>query len=118
MRRTDKTFRIQDKSAIDGAVLSRDAFVLRFFGEGQDAIEERLLLVNFGLDLHLSPAPEPLLAPPEMHEWDVVWSTEDPRYGGDGMRQADTVESWKIPGHAAVVLKPVPRTRTNYSSLS
>jgi maltooligosyltrehalose trehalohydrolase len=118
LRRTDKTFRIQNKSAIDGAVLSRDAFVLRFFGEGQDAIEERLLLVNFGLDLHLSPAPEPLLAPPEMHEWDVVWSTEDPRYGGDGMRQADTVESWKIPGHAAVVLKPVPRTRTNYSSLS
>ena len=36
--------------------------MLRFFGDGGD---DRLLLVNLGRDLHLDPAPEPLLAPPE-----------------------------------------------------
>jgi maltooligosyltrehalose trehalohydrolase len=118
LRRTENAFRAQNKKAVDGAVLSPDAFVLRFFGDGEDERDERLLLVNFGLNLHLSPAPEPLLAPPERHEWDVQWSTEDPRYGGDGTPQLDTVENWRIPGQAAVVLKPMPRKRTAYSSIS
>ena len=118
LRRSEPAFRAQNRLAIDGAVLSADAFMLRFFGEGRNARDERLLLVNFGLDLHLSSAPEPLLAPPEGREWDVQWSTEDPRYGGDGTPQTDTVENWKIPGQAAVVLRPEPRQRTDYSSLS
>lgn len=113
LRSQEPAFRPHQHS-IDGAVLSPDAFLLRFFGE----VEELLVIVNFGLDLHLSPAPEPLLAPPDNNEWDVLWSTEDPRYGGDGTPQLDTVEGWEIPGHAAVVLKPAPRKRTNYSSLS
>ena len=39
---------------MDGAVLGAEAFVLRFFGEDGD---DRLLLVNLGVDLHLDPAP-------------------------------------------------------------
>ena len=80
-----------------------EAFVLRFFGEdGQD----RLLLVNFGVDLHLDPAPEPLLAPPEGLRWKVLWSSEDPRYGGGGTFPPDTEDNWRIPGNAAVALSP------------
>ena len=60
LRREDPVFRQQKPGALDGAVLSPDAFLLRFFGEEDD----RLLVVNFGLDLHLDPASEPLLAPP------------------------------------------------------
>ena len=108
LRREDPVFRQQKPGALDGAVLSPDAFLLRFFGEEDD----RLLVVNFGLDLHLDPAPEPLLAPPEGKEWIVLWSTEARCYGDCGVPQADTVENWYFPGHATLVLKPAPLRRT------
>src|SRR5262252_2595893 len=61
LRRMDPVLSAQRPRGLDGAVLGREAFVLRFFGhEGPD----RLLLVNLGADLVLDPAPEPLLAPP------------------------------------------------------
>jgi maltooligosyltrehalose trehalohydrolase len=62
--------------------------------------------VNFGVDLHLDPAPEPLLAPPEGLRWKVLWSSEDPRYGGCGTFPPDTRDNWRIPGNAAVALSP------------
>jgi len=102
LRREDPVFQMQKKGGVDGAVLSADAFVLRFFGERGD---DRLLLVNLGVDLHLDPAPEPLLAPPESAQWEVLWSSEDPRYGGYGTAPLESSENWRIPGHAAVVLK-------------
>jgi maltooligosyltrehalose trehalohydrolase len=77
--------------------------VLRFFGAAGD---DRLLLVNFGTDIYLDPAPEPLLAPRENMEWTVVWSSEDLRDGGSGTPPLDTAENWLIPGEAAVVLLP------------
>ena len=116
LRRREPVFRARGARGVDGAVLSADAFVLRYFGESEAASDDRLLLVNFGRDLDLNPAPEPLLAPPERMEWNVHWSTESPGYGG-ATPPLDTVENWKIPGHAAVVLKPEPRQRTDYSSL-
>jgi maltooligosyltrehalose trehalohydrolase len=64
------------------------------------------LLVNFGVDLHLDPAPEPLLAPPVGTIWQTLWSSENPRYGGTGMPRLDSEDNWRIPGHAAVALHP------------
>ena len=84
-------------------MLSSEAFLLRFFGEDGD---DRLLMVNLGIDLHLDPAPEPLLAPPEGAEWTILWSSENPKYGGIGTPPLDSEENWQIPGHAAVVLQP------------
>jgi maltooligosyltrehalose trehalohydrolase len=83
LRREDPTLRRaqRDKHATDGAVLGADAFVLRFFGEDGD---DRLLLVNLGRALHLDPAPEPLLAPPTRAGWRIVWSSQNPDYGGLG----------------------------------
>lgn len=89
---------------IDGAVLSDEAFVLRFFG--MDGEDDRLLIVNFGVDLHLNPAPEPLLGPHEGRLWEVLWSSEDVKYGGLGTPALDSDENWRIPGNAAVALKP------------
>ena len=101
----DAVFSRQQSGGLDGAVLGERAFVLRFFGEqGQD----RLLLVNFGVDLHLDPAPEPLLAPPEGRRWKVLWSSEDTSYGGSGTFPPDTQDNWRIPGNAALALTPVP----------
>ncbi len=108
LRREDAVLARAGGKHLDGAVLSHDALVLRYVGEQED----RLLIVNFGLDLQWTPAPEPLMAPPQDAEWDVLWSSEGRQYGGCGVTQADTVEGWKIPGHAAIVLKPAPRKRT------
>ena len=48
----------------------------------------------------------PLLGPPTGSEWTVQWSTEDPRYGGNGTAPLDSKLNWIIPSHAAVVLQP------------
>jgi maltooligosyltrehalose trehalohydrolase len=67
------------------------------------------LVVNLGSDLHLAPAPEPLLAPPEGMDWTILWSSEDPRYGGDGVIPLEDEDNWHVPGHTAVVLRPYTR---------
>jgi maltooligosyltrehalose trehalohydrolase len=102
LRREEPVFGAQRRHAVDGAVLSRDAFLLRFFDPQGD---DRLLFVNLGVDLHLDPAPEPLLAPPDDSLWTTLWSSEDPKYGGTGTSPLDTELNWRIPGHAAVLLK-------------
>jgi maltooligosyltrehalose trehalohydrolase len=102
LRRTDPVFGRPKPRGIDGAVLGPNAFVLRYFAAAGD----RLLLVNFGRDLYLDPAPEPLLAPPDGMLWAVGWSSEDARYGGGGTVPPETEECWRIPREAALVLVP------------
>jgi maltooligosyltrehalose trehalohydrolase len=104
LRREDAVFG-GAAGGVDGAILGDEAFVLRFFGEQDD---DRLLLVNLGLDLNLNPAPEPLLAPPEGKEWRVLWSSEDPRYGGMGAPPPDSEDRWFLPGRSAIALGPAP----------
>jgi maltooligosyltrehalose trehalohydrolase len=86
---------------------------LRYFGApnaggekgGESA--DRLLIVNVGLDITLDPAPEPLLAAPPGHAWQIMITTEDPAYGGSGTAPVETeLEGWHIPGRTAVVLRP------------
>jgi len=103
LRREDPVFSSQISGGVDGAVLAEECLMLRFFGEVGD---DRLLLVNFGRDLHLDPAPEPLLAPPDGMTWQTLWSSEDPRYGGAGTPRLDSEDNWRIPGHAAVATRP------------
>ncbi len=101
LRREEPLFHVPRRGGLDGAALAGEAFVLRFFGDDGD---DRLLVVNLGSDLHLNPAPEPLLAPPLGRAWGLLWSSEAPAYGGTGTPALDTEENWRIPGHAAVVL--------------
>ena len=104
LRRDDPCFRAQKPRGVDGAVLGPEAFCLRFFApDGLD----RLVVVNFGRDLHLLTCPEPLLAPPGGYHWHVALSTEQPQYGGCGGQQPDTPDAgWRLAGEAAVVLTP------------
>jgi len=104
LRREDPTFSAQDADAIEGAVIGHEAFLLRYFGKQGD---DRLLLVNLGRDLHWHPTAEPLVAPPPGTDWEVLFSSEDPQYGGSGTALLDT-KHWGVPGHATVVLKPRP----------
>jgi maltooligosyltrehalose trehalohydrolase len=91
--------------SVEGAVLGPEAFLLRYLDkeDGRD----RLLLVNFGADLTLEPAPEPLLAPPEGCEWSVLWSSESPDYDGGGTVAPENEGKWRLYGHAALLLAAV-----------
>jgi maltooligosyltrehalose trehalohydrolase len=110
LRRDDPVFRAQSFRGLDGAVLSNEAFVLRYFGgpAGRPG-DDRILIVNLGRDLKLDAAPEPLLAPPAEQVWEVQWSSEAPGYGGSGTAPVDSGEGWRVPGHAAVVMSPAPQ---------
>jgi len=108
LRRNDPAFRAQRAGTTNGAVLGPEAFVLRYFGDSRDGEDDRLLVVNLGRDLHLMPVCEPLLAPPPGAHWGVLWSSEDPQYGGSGSTPLDTEEGWRIPGHSATALLPEP----------
>jgi len=101
LRHMDPAFRLQSYGKVDGGVLGAQAFVLRYFVEaGQD----RLLIVNFGSDLHLVHAPQPLLAPPMGKSWEILWSSEAPAYGGSGSVNPDREDGWHIQGESAMVL--------------
>jgi maltooligosyltrehalose trehalohydrolase len=106
LRRGDPVVATQRAKTFDGAVLSEHALVHRMFN---DEHGDRLLVVNLGGDLHLDPAPEPLLAPSEGRAWITLFSTEHPRYGGYGTPPLDTDDNWQIPGHSAVLLAPGER---------
>ena len=111
LRREDPVFRMQRRGAVDGAVLSPTAFLLRYFG-GEDG--DRLLLINLDRDLHCDPAPEPLLAPPPNSRWTVIWSSEDPKYGGYGTYPPESEDNWRLPGNSTIVLRSEPlQTATN-----
>jgi maltooligosyltrehalose trehalohydrolase len=103
LRREDPVLREQGRGGLDGAVLGPHAFVMRFFGAGGD---DRLLLVNLGSDEHFSPAPEPLLAPPEGRLWTARWSSEARVYGGSGTFPPDSADGWRLAGETAVLLAP------------
>ena len=105
LRRDDPAFRVQSRDHLDGAVLGSESFALRFFPE--DPADHRILLVNFGVTLQLDPAPEPLLAPPPGMRWEILWSSEDAKYGGSGTPEPETKDGWLIPGCATIVLRPV-----------
>jgi maltooligosyltrehalose trehalohydrolase len=107
LRREDPVFRVPGR--LDGAVLGPEAFVLRFFGADQ---EDRLLLINLGVDLELEPVPEPLLAPLTGQRWETLWSSEEPRYGGSGAPSPEDEEGcWRLTGQAAVVMRLVAREK-------
>jgi len=99
LRRNDPVFGAVC-SVVDGAVLAEEAFALRYSGAGGD---ERLLIVNFGRQLELSPCPEPLLAPPAERDWGLIFSSDDVAYGGEGTLPTEPAGTWRIAGHAALV---------------
>jgi maltooligosyltrehalose trehalohydrolase len=104
LRRDDETIRAQGARGLDGAIIAEQAFVLRYAGvtEGQD----RLLVVNLGPDRTLSSIAEPLVAPPTRAGWTVLWSSEDLRYGGDGIPPPETADGWHLQGESASLLAP------------
>ncbi|HKP92982.1 MAG TPA: malto-oligosyltrehalose trehalohydrolase, partial [Chthoniobacterales bacterium] len=108
LRREDSRFQKQIVGGVDGAVLGEKSFVLRYFGEGND---DRLLVINLGPEHSFIPGPEPLLAAPWECEWELLWSSDDERYGGPGARKPFSDEGWVLPAEAAIALRAIPETK-------
>ncbi|MGK5594469.1 MAG: malto-oligosyltrehalose trehalohydrolase [Parachlamydiaceae bacterium] len=102
LRKEDPVFSQMDEVKIDGAVISENTFLIRYFGTRGD----RLLIVNLGPDHYFKPAPEPLLAPDIHKKWKLVLSSEAVEYGGEGTPQIHP-SNWKIIGHSAILLEAV-----------
>lgn len=104
LRRADPAFAAQQ--APRGRALAPAALALRFArGEGGD----RLLLLNLGPDLALEPEPAPPLELADGSEWRLIWSSEDPCYGGSGT-PAGARLGRVMPAESALVLAATGRS--------
>ncbi|MEP6651786.1 MAG: malto-oligosyltrehalose trehalohydrolase [Myxococcales bacterium] len=117
LRRNDPTLVAHAATgvALEVSALSPNCGIIRYFVDGPVASSgdhDRLLVVNLGAGLTLDTLPEPLLAPPAepAHScWRTIWSSEDPRYGGNGSHEPERDDGgWAIPGCATVLLGPRP----------
>jgi maltooligosyltrehalose trehalohydrolase len=79
-------------------VLGPHALAVRYLEAGGF---DRLFILNLGQDLHYVPAPEPLLAPRSNGYWRLIWSSDDPRYGGPGAPNPLTEQGWHVPAESA-----------------
>jgi maltooligosyltrehalose trehalohydrolase len=110
MRRSERAFSRQPsgrKGEIDGAVIGPHALILRYFAD--NAADERLVAANLGADLPIRSIADPLAAPPAGFEWWPIWSTGDPRYGGEGQRDIDTRQRWTLSADTVLVFAPRPK---------
>jgi maltooligosyltrehalose trehalohydrolase len=110
LRREDTVFSKPRKGGLDGAVLGPEVFALRYFAEGGD---DRLVIVNLGVDTELRPWPEPLLAPAEGCQWKLIFSSESPCFGGCGTAPFESEGNWCVPGHCTVVFATEPIKQTH-----
>jgi maltooligosyltrehalose trehalohydrolase len=101
LRKEDPVLKTISTCGFDGAVLSPDSFLIRFFG---GPLGDRLMIINFGADFTFNPAPEPLLSAGNERDWEILWSSDYFIYGGEGAAPL-IAPYWEIPGHSAVLLK-------------
>ena len=111
LRRETPAFRDQQWPTVAGAALGEHVALLR----ASHAEGDRLVLFNLGADESMATLSEPLLAPPEGQTWRVVWSSQDVRYGGDGIAPLDEA-SWIVPAHCLCVLAPDASAADSHSA--
>lgn len=104
IRQEDRVIAAQRRDRIDGAVIGPNAFIIRFFGEDRS---DRLLVVNLRAQFEYKPSPEPLLAPVNDGSWKLVWSSDDPRYGGPGITNPCSKSGWRLAAESAVFFSSV-----------
>jgi maltooligosyltrehalose trehalohydrolase len=88
---------------LDGAVYGAHLLILRYFG--RDSGNDRLMMINFDRDQAISPAPIPLLASPPGRSWEIIFSSENPRYAGQGAPEIHFDERLTMVGYSAAVFK-------------
>jgi hypothetical protein len=76
--------------------------LVRYIG----AAAHRLLVVNLGDD-YPCPMNDALFAPLPRTEWQQLWSSEQPQYGGRGGAKMTDENPWLITARTAVLLGSV-----------
>lgn len=99
LRREDAVLRLQGSA---GVLASSDGDVALVRLLGEEAADDRLLVLNLGVDT-APPVSTPLIAPPDRAGWRLLWSSEDPLYGGAGTAANVFEAGWVIPGNAALL---------------
>jgi maltooligosyltrehalose trehalohydrolase len=111
LRKTDPVLSSVENFELDGATLSENAFVLRWFSKSST---DRLLIVNLDRQLTLDSIAEPLIAPPRGHEWSLAWNSEDAKYGGHGVIspfEDGGRGRWNLAAQSATLLIAIPRAQ-------
>ncbi len=72
------------------------------------AAGHRLIIVNLSHDV-LSSMNDALFAPPPKHQWQPMWHSEHPDYGGGGAPGFVETGRWLIRGGSATILGAAPR---------
>jgi maltooligosyltrehalose trehalohydrolase len=85
--------------SVDAAVLSETALCVRW--------PRHLLLLDLDGDRRITTPSEPLLAPPRLTRWKLIFSSELNRFGGRGAVASDGVGPWRVQGRCATVLEAV-----------
>ncbi|OHB58718.1 MAG: hypothetical protein A2Y12_20170 [Planctomycetes bacterium GWF2_42_9] len=101
LKKTDEIFLLQGQCDIDDAVLNDNAFIVRFLKKDKG----RLMIVNFGKAIFCSPASQPLFAAYKNYQWEIMFSTDKPEYGGDGFPEIESVDGWYIPAECTMVFE-------------
>jgi maltooligosyltrehalose trehalohydrolase len=104
LRRDDASLG-QNAVRLAGSTLDDRTLLLRFIGCVPH--EDRLLITNLGPDLDIACVPDPLIAPPELFEWGVLWSSEDRAYGGVGIAGNCLPMKLVATGRATTVFRPI-----------
>jgi maltooligosyltrehalose trehalohydrolase len=105
LRHNEPVFSRQSSEHLETATLNADCLVVRYFDDSQ---QDRLVVANFGRDLHYAPVAEPLLAPPAGCDWEMIWNSNMTCYGGAGMAPVEIKNEWFISGEATIVMAAVP----------
>ena len=103
LRREDPVLRLQGAAGLLTSA-ERDLAIIRLLGE--DAADDRLIVVNLGVDAPV-PVSTPLLAPPDRAGWRLLWSSEDPAYGGGGTPAEPFSADWRFPGNSTLLFAGV-----------
>ncbi len=114
LRREDPVFCRQRADLLETAVLTGDALIVRYFGDDND---DRLVIANFGADLHMVVLAHPLLAPPIGKKWRKIFDTNQRCYGGLGGAPLERSEDWFLAAECTIVLRSCGRPAKNARSI-
>lgn len=102
LRRDDEVLRDLGTSLvrIESSAPAPSVLLIRYITDDN----HRLLVVNLADD-HLSPMNDPLYAPVPGTRWTVLWSSDDPEYGGGGTVPFVEAGRWLIRGASATLVR-------------
>lgn len=101
LRRTDPILQLlgTQEVSVESSAPTDEVLLIRYVGRSSG----RLLVVNLGDD-YTSPMNDPLYAPRPGSSWSVLWSSEQPQYGGHGDVLRPEAGPWLIRAASAALL--------------